>query len=418
MLLEDGQGGGTMENRLEKYAKLAVEVGINLKSGEGLAITTDYRGVPLAREAVKHAYRLGAKDVQIFYSDSMMTLSKYENASEEALAFFPKWQVDAICAMYEDDYHHLYILTPDPELLKDVPSDKVAAVQKKAAEAMSPAVRYRITGQTKWSIVAMPTQTWADSVFPDLPAEEALEKLWEKVAYAVRLDCEDPVEAWRAHDRALKKYRDYLNDASFEKLKLTAPGTALEITLAEGHNWMGGSKESFKGDAYVANIPTEEVFTTPHRMKVNGTVKATKPLSVNGKLIDHFGFEFKDGCVTDFYAGKGADVLKKLLENDEGACRLGEVALVPNHSPISDTDILFNNTLFDENASVHLALGRAYTYAMRDGNQMTPETLEEKGANNSLIHVDFMIGGPEMTIVAYSKDGSTVTLFDKGNWTF
>ena len=192
----------------------------------------------------------------------------------------------------------------------------------------------------------------------------------------------------------------------------------MEICLADEHYWMGGSKKSLAGFDFVANIPTEEVFTTPHRYKVNGTVRSTKPLSHNGKIVDDFGFTFKDGKVVDYYAGKGKDVLDSMLSNDEGASYLGEVALVQNDSPISNTGILFNNTLFDENASVHLALGRAYAYAMQNGSNLTQEELEAKGANFSLIHVDFMIGGPEMEIIAYAKDGSQTALFKDGNWTF
>ena len=216
----------------------------------------------------------------------------------------------------------------------------------------------------------------------------------------------------------LKKYKNFLNEKQFDKLVLTAPGTELEIGLADEHFWMGGSKESWAKDAFVANIPTEEVFTTPHKFRVNGTVKSTKPLSHNGKIVDGFGFTFKDGKVVDYYAEKGKEVLDQLLANDEGASYLGEVALVQDDSPISNTGILFNNTLFDENASVHLALGRAYAYAMRNGSALSQDELEAKGANFSLIHVDFMIGGPEMEIIAYSKEGEATPLFKQGNWTF
>jgi len=258
----------------------------------------------------------------------------------------------------------------------------------------------------------------ANSVFPDLDNKTAMEKLWAKVFEATRVDQEDPVKAWQNHDKNLKKYRDFLNEKQFSKLLLKGPGTDLEVYLADEHFWMGGSKESQAGDPFVANIPTEEVFTTPHALKVNGTLKATKPLSLNGKLVDNFGFTFKDGKVVDFYAEQGYDVLEKLMENDEGAKYLGEVALVQNDSPISNTEILFNNTLFDENASVHFALGRAYAYAMQNGSDLSEEELKAKGANFSLIHVDFMVGGPELNITAYEKDGTEVKLFRDGNWVF
>lgn len=407
-----------MKHLLEKYASLAVEVGINLKKGEGLIVGTNVHGLPLAREIVKKAYALGAKHVEIMFSDDEMSLARYENAHEEVFENFPKWKVGSLEKMYQDNYHHLFISAANPELLKDIPGEKVAKDQKTMSEAMSPAMKYRMTGHTKWCIVAVPSPAWALSVFPNLPEEEAIAALWTKVLDATRVSMADPVKAWQDHDTNLKKYKKFLNEKQFEKLHFLAPGTDLEVYLAEEHYWMGGSKDSLAGDAFVANIPTEEVFTTPHKLKVNGTLKATKPLSLNGKLVDGFGFTFKDGKVESYYAEKGKEVLDQLLSNDEGASYLGEVALVGDDSPISNTGILFNNTLFDENASCHFALGRAYAYAMQNGSQLSEAELSAKGANFSLIHVDFMVGGPEMTITAYEKNGNTVTLFEKGNWTF
>lgn len=406
------------QQQLEKYADLAVSVGINLKPQEGLIITGNSASLPLAREIVKKAYAAGAKHVEFLLSDDDMTLARYENAQDFVFDSYPAWKVDMLTAMYEDNYHHLFISAPNPELLKNVPGDVVARDQKSASAAVAPAMKYRMTGKTKWCIVAMPSPAWAKSVFPELSEAEATDLLWNKIFDATRVSEADPVAAWKQHDLNLKKYKNYLNERQFDKLVLKAPGTDLEIYLADQHFWMGGSKESLAGDSYVANIPTEEVFTTPHRLKVNGTLKATKPLSLNGKLVDDFGFTFKDGQVVDFYAAKGKDVIESLLANDEGAKYLGEVALVQNDSPISNTGILFNNTLFDENASVHLALGRAYAYAMRNGSQLSQEELENRGANFSLIHVDFMIGGPEMEITAFDKNGEATPLFKAGNWVF
>lgn len=403
---------------LEKYADLAVNVGINLKPNEGLIIGGNVSGLPLAREIMKKAYAAGAKHVEFMLGDDEMVLARYENAKDYVFENYPEWKVNMLIAMYEDNYHHLFISAPNPELLKDIPGDTVAKDQKTASMAMAPAMKYRMTGRTKWSIVAVPSPDWALSVFPDLDVEKATDALWKKIFDATRVSENDPVEAWKKHDMNLKKYKNYLNEKQFDKIMLKAPGTDLEIYLADEHYWMGGSKKSLGGDDFVANIPTEEVFTTPHKLKVNGTLKATKPLSLNGKLVDDFGFIFKDGEVVDFYAGKGKDVLERLMANDEGAKYLGEIALVQDDSPISNTGILFNNTLFDENASVHLALGRAYAYAMQNGSDLTQEELEAKGANFSLIHVDFMVGGPEMEISAYEKDGTVVKLFEKGNWVF
>ncbi len=406
------------EHNIEKYARLAVNVGINLKEKEGLIITGNINTLPLARAIMKEAYDAGAKHVEFQLNDDEMTLIRYEHGKDFVFENFPQWKVDSLEAMYKDDYHHIFIISPNPELLKNVDGNIVAKSQKSSSQAMASVMKYRMTGITKWNIVAMPSIPWAKSVFPELDDKSAVEKLWEKVFAATRVDQDDPVKAWEIHDKNLKKYKNFLNEKQFEKLVLKGPGTDLEVYLAEGHFWMGGSKESQKGDSYVANMPTEEVFTTPHRLKVNGTLKATKTLAVNGKLVDNFGFVFKDGKVIDFYAEKGYDVLKKLMENDEGATYLGEVALVQDDSPISNTGILFNNTLFDENASVHFALGRSYTYAMRNGSNMTEEELMAKGANFSLIHEDFMVGGPELNITAYEKDGTVVELFKDGNWLF
>ena len=407
-----------LDRNLEKYAELAVKVGINLKENEGLIITGNTDTLPLARKIMKKAYEAGAKHVEFQLNDDEMTLIRYNSGKDYVFENYPQWKVNSLEEMYKDNYHHIFISAPDPELLKSIDGEIVAKSQKSASLAMAPVMKYRMTGITKWSILAVPSIPWAKSVFPELDEMTAINKLWEKIFEATRVNQDDPVKAWEIHDKNLKKYRNYLNDKQFEKIILNGPGTDLEVYLAEDHFWMGGSKESNAGHAYVANMPTEEVFTTPHRLKVNGTLRATKPLSLNGKLVENFGFQFEDGKVINFYAEKGYEVLEKLMENDNGAKYLGEIALVQNDSPISNTGILFNNTLFDENASVHFALGRAYAYAMINGSNMTEEELLEKGANFSLIHVDFMVGGPELNITAFEKDGTEVSLFRNGNWTF
>lgn len=406
------------QRNLDKYAELAVKVGINLKEKEGLIITGNTDTLPLAQAIMREAYKSGAKDVEFQLRDDEMSLIRYEYGNDYVFEHFPQWKVDSLESMYKDNYHHIFIIASDPELLKDIDGDIIAKSQKSSSQAMASVMRYRMTGVTKWNIIAMPSAPWAKSVFPDLDEDSAIEKLWENIFAATRVDQDDPIKAWEIHDKNLKKYRNFLNEKKFEKLILKGPGTDLEVYLADDHYWMGGAKVSQGGDSYVANIPTEEVFTTPHRLKVNGTLKATKALSVNGKLVDNFGFKFKDGKVVEFYAEKGYEVLEKLMENDEGAKYLGEVALVQDDSPISNTSILFNETLFDENASVHFALGRAYAYAMIDGSNMTQEELTAKGANFSLIHEDFMVGGPELSITAYEKDGTQVELFKDGNWVF
>lgn len=406
------------ERELEKYAELVIKTGVNLKEGEALILGGNEAALPLCRKIVEKAYAAGAKHVEFQYSDDQMAIARYQHGHDFVFESFPQWKIEAMEAMYKDNYHQVFVSAPDPELLKDIDGELIAKAQKTASQAVAPIMHYRMTGHTKWSIVAVPSEAWAKSVFPELPLDEAMDKLWVKIFEATRVDQENPVEAWEEHDKSLKKYKDYFNEKDFEKLVYKAPGTDLEVYLADGHHWMGGSKASQAGPKFVANIPTEEVFTTPHCLKVNGTLKATKPLSLNGKLIDNFGFTFKDGKVVEFYAEKGYDVLEKLLANDEGAKYLGEVALVPDDSPISNTGILFNNTLFDENASCHFALGRAYSYAMNGGDKASQEELTQRGANFSLIHVDFMVGGPELEITAYEKDGTEVKIFEKGNWAF
>lgn len=401
---------------LEKYAKLAVQVGINLKEKEGLIITSTTDGLELSRLIAKEAYDAGAKHVELQLNDDEFGLMRFKYGKDFVFENVPEWKINQLRDIYEDNYHHCFVISPDPELLKGVDPERVKTNQKTTSIAMAPVMKYRMTGITKWAIVAVPSIGWAKSIFKDDTDEAAVEKLWEYIIKATRLDFEDPVAAWENHDNNLKKYENFLNNADFEKIHLMGPGTDLEVYLADDHNWIGGSNLSNEGVPYMANIPTEEVFTTPHCYKVNGTLKATKPLSVNGNLVENFGFVFKDGKVVDFHAEAGYETLENLLSNDEGAVRLGEIALVQDDSPISNTGILFNNTLFDENASVHFALGRAYGYAIKNGTSMSQDELDKKGANYSLIHVDFMVGGPELDIVAYKKDGTEVPLFKNGNW--
>lgn len=405
-----------LEMQIKKYASLALQVGIGLKEKEGLIITTNEYGLNLAREVSNQAYALGAKHVEILFQDDAITIGRYENAQNYVFENYPKCKVEALVSMYEDNFHHLYITAPNPGLLKGIDSKLINLDQKTISSAMEKAVDYRITSKTKWCILAVPSPEWAKSIFADMPLPQAMNLLWQKIFAATRIDFPDPVNAWNEHDKKLKGYKNYLNENEFEKLVFNSPGTNLEVYLALDHLWMGGSKTSVKGDSYVANIPTEEVFTTPFKTKVNGTLRATKPLYLSGKIIDDFGFVFKDGKVVDFYAREGRELLALLLENDEGSSFLGEVALVSFDSPISNTNILFKNTLFDENASVHFALGRAYPYAMRNGTNLTHDELAQKGANYSFNHVDFMVGGPDMQITAYKKNGETVEIFKDGNW--
>ncbi len=401
---------------LGKYADLAVNAGINLQQGEGLIIGTGPHGLPLAREAAKQAYAAGASHVELLFTDDEITLSRYLYGRDCIFDHYPKWKADALIAMYKDHYQHLFINAPNPDLLRNVSAERAARDRKTVSAATAAASEYRMTAKTRWTIVAVPSPEWAASVYPSLSADEGTDALWQNIIRAVRLDADDPSDAWRRHDENLKKHVDFLNAARFDSLIFRAPGTDLKVGLAEGHKWVGGSKNSTGGIAYFANMPTEEVFTTPHRLKVEGTLRATRPLSLNGRIVRDFRFTFRDGRVVDYDASEGKEAIGHLLANDEGACYLGEVALVPDDSPLSNMKILFNNTLFDENASVHFAFGQSYGYAMADGASKSKPELLQRGANTSLIHADFMAGCPELSVTALASDGRETVLFRNGNW--
>src|SRR5699024_727135 len=289
--------------------------------------------------------------------------------------------------------------------------------QKAAGEASKNFRSYTMNDRIAWSIISIPSAAWAQKIFPDQTEEEAMESLWDAIVKIVRVDKEDPIQAWKEHNETLKKAREVLNERNYTKLHFKAPGTDLELELPEGHIWKGGSAHTEGGGVeFNPNMPTEEVFSMPHKYGVNGTVSSTKPLNYGGSVIDHFILTFKDGKVVDFQAEQGEDVLKHLLDSDEGARRLGEVALVPHESPVSQSGLIFYNTLFDENASCHIALGKAYPTNIKNGSSMNEEELDQHGVNDSLVHVDFMIGSQELGIDGVKKDGTTEPVFRKGTW--
>lgn len=404
------------EKYLDHYAQIAVENGIALEAGEGLIIRADIQAAGFVNRIVEKAYQAGAIDVDVRFTDEANTLTRYQYGRDEVFEYFPEFMSDAMVKAFEKGYSFMSIMTPNPTLLKTVDPKKLAMDSKTSSKAMETASKYLMTGRVKRTIVALPTEAWAKEVFPDLSPNEGVEALWQQVFRIVRADQDNPQAAWQQHDEALKHYVQYLNNQKFDKLHYQAPGTDLEVGLAANHLWVGGSKISPRGHVFFANIPTEEVFTTPDRMRVNGTLKSTKPLLVRGQIVDQFSFTFKDGKVVDFTAEVGSEVLERLLDNDEGARYLGEMALVPHSSPISQSGLVFSNTLFDENASCHFALGKAYAYAMVDGSKYTAEELLKQGANQSFIHVDFMVGSADMSITGIKANGEKVQLFEKGEW--
>ena len=402
----------------EKYAELALRTGVNLQKGQALMVNSSIEGVEFTRIVVRKAYELGAKSVLINWQDDEISLLKYQNESEAVLTDVRPWQVDKYLEFAKDGGALLSIRSTNPDLLKDVDAKKVAAASKASAEAMKEFRTYTMNDRIAWSIISIPTGDWSKKIFPGLEAEEAKEKLWEQIFKIVRVDQEDPIKAWDDHNQTLKNAHAILNDKKYQALIFKAPGTDITFGLPKGHIWKGGGAYTTDGLHFNPNMPTEEVFTVPAKYDVNGVVSNTKPLVYNGNTIDNFSLTFKDGQVVDFEAEQGYETLKNLLETDDGAKRLGELALVPDASPISQSGLIFYNTLFDENASCHVALGKAYPTNLEGGSEMTDEELDQHGVNDSLTHVDFMIGSAELDIDGILPDGSTEAVFRKGAWAF
>ncbi|HLR08476.1 MAG TPA: aminopeptidase [Bacillota bacterium] len=401
---------------MEKYAELALRTGVNLQKGQPLMVNAPVDGADFVRIVARKAYEMGAKIVHINWSDDELTLLKYENAPEEVITTVPEWLVKLYNYYAEDDAAVLSIMSSNPDLLKDVDPERIAKANKAHAEALKNFRQYTMNDKITWSIIAIPNSDWAQKVFPDKPKEEAVKRLWDAIVKIVRVDKDDPVAAWEKHNATLETAREVLNAKKYKKLLFKAPGTDLELALPEGHIWKGGSAKSEKGTTFNPNMPTEEVFSLPHKYGVNGTVSSTKPLNHGGSLIDNFTLTFKDGKVVDFKAEQGEDTLKHLLDTDDGARRLGEVALVPHESPVSQSGLIFYNTLFDENASCHIALGKAYPTNLVGGASMSDEELDKHGVNDSLIHVDFMIGSEKLNIDGVKADGTTEPVFRNGTW--
>ncbi|SDB81751.1 aminopeptidase II. Metallo peptidase. MEROPS family M29 [Pelagirhabdus alkalitolerans] len=400
----------------EKYAELALKTGVNLQKDQVLMINSSIEGVEFTRTVVKKAFELGAKDVIINWQDDEISLTKYQHASVDVLTDIPQWMVDKYMSVAEAGGALLSIRSTNPDLLKDVDPEKVAKATKASAEAMKEFRKYTMNDRIAWSIISIPTGDWAKKIFPGESTESAKEKLWEQIFKIVRVDQDDPVKAWDEHNQLLEDARERLNNKKYKTLIFKAPGTDISFDLPEGHIWKGGAAKTEEGRAFNPNMPTEEVFTLPAKYGVNGVVSNTKPLIYGGNTIDNFKLTFKDGQVVDFEAEQGYDTLKHLLETDEGAKRLGELALVPDASPISQSGLIFYNTLYDENASCHIALGKAYPTNIKGGSSMSDDELDQNNVNDSLTHVDFMIGSDELDIDGVTPDGKTEPVFRKGAW--
>ncbi len=403
---------------LDRYAQLAVKVGVNIQPGQTLVVTAPLSSADFVRKIARNAYVAGAKNVHTEWTDDELTRMKYDLAPDEAFSEYPMWRAKGFEEMAENNAAFLSIVASNPDLLKGVAPERIAAANKTTGQAMNKFRSYAMADKVSWSVIAVPSPAWAEKVFPDLQGQEQVDALWEAIFETTRITLDDPVQAWQEHNVALGKKAEYLTQKKYRYLHYQAPGTDLTIELPAKHLWVGAGSHNEKGVPFMANMPTEEVFTTPLKEGVNGTVRSTKPLSYSGNLIENFSLTFEQGRIVDFSAEKGYDVLKRLIETDEGSHYLGEVALVPHDSPISRKNLIFYNTLFDENASNHLAIGNSYAFCLEGGKTMSKEELEQHGLNQSLTHVDFMIGSESMNIDGETADGIREPIFKNGNWAF
>ncbi|RAP78171.1 aminopeptidase [Paenibacillus montanisoli] len=409
----------SFQHRLEQYAALAVEVGVNVQPGQKLCIISQIAAADFVREVARRAYEIGASYVHVDWSDELLTRTRLEKSPEEGLSYYPEWHAKGRVALAEEGAAFLWVVAENPDLLNGIDASRVGLATKAQQAALQPFRKFTLSNEVSWSIVAVPTPEWAEKVFPALPASDRVDALWEAIFAATRVDANDPVQSWREHADNLRSKAGRLNERNYKELRYrNAVGTEVSIGLPEGHIWVSAGTRNKQGTTFIPNMPTEEVFTSPLRTAINGKVVSSKPLSYNGNLIDRFSITFKEGRITEYTAEVGYDALKGLIETDEGSHYLGEIALVPFQSPISDTNLTFYNTLFDENAACHLAIGFAFPFCIEGGLGMSKDELSERGLNQSLTHVDFMIGTADLDIDGVRPDGSVEPLFRGGNWAF
>jgi aminopeptidase len=402
--------------KLDRLAEVAVKVGLQLRQGQDLLLTAPTAALPLVRKIAEHAYKAGAGIVTPILSDEAVTLARYRFAHDDSFDRAASWLYDGMAKAFGNNTARLAIVGDNPMLLSGEDPTKVSRASKANSVAYQPALEKIVNFETNWNIIAYPSTSWAKLVFPDDAEDVAVGKLADAIFAASRVDQDGAVAAWDRHNATLRTRTDWLNGQRFSALHYTGPGMDLTIGLADGHEWEGGASTAKNGITCNANIPTEEVFTTPHCRRVSGHVISSKPLSYQGTLIDNIAVKFEDGRIVEAKASRGEEVLNKVLDTDEGARRLGEVALVPHSSPISQSGLLFYNTLFDENAASHIALGQCYSKCFIDGTSLTPEQIAAQGGNKSLIHIDWMIGSDQTDIDGIRADGSRVPVFRRGEW--
>lgn len=406
------------QSLLEKYAQLAVATGANVQKGQRVVLRTSTEAIELTREIAKQAYLAGAKQVHVIWGDEHLSKYGFTYAETETLADIPDWSVAQYQYYVDEGAAFISVTSPLPGLMEGVDGKKQQAVGIAMQKKLNFFREHTMGNGSQWTIVAASNPSWAAKVFPDLTVEKATEKLWDAIFDACRVyEDNDPVKDWETHNEALLGRNKLLNELNFKSLYFkNKAGTDLTVELIKDHVWAGGGEVARNGVYFNPNIPTEETFTMPYKWGTSGRVVATKPLAYRGVLIKDFWLEFKDGKVVSFDAKEGMETLQDLLNFDENARYIGEIALISHDSPISNTDILFLNTLFDENASCHMALGRAYPMNVKDGHTTPVEALEKKGYNNSMVHVDFMFGSADMSIEGLKQDGTKIVVFKDGNF--
>ncbi len=408
----------TFEQKLKRYADLSIKVGVNLREGQRLLLSAPIECTNITRQVTISAYQAGASFVDVLWDDDILKRIRFQHAPHDSFELFPSWVIDRTLRAIERGDSLLSIYAPDPDVLQGLDTDLIAIAQRTAQTHNSAIAKHLMSNATSWNAISSPKKNWAAKVFPDTPHDKQVEKLWDTIFTICRVDRDDPVQAWRNHIKKLQSVTKRFTAKQYTTLKYLGPNINMTVGLVPGHIWTGGSVISKANREYLPNIPTEEVFTTPHMDKAEGTLTSSKPLLYSGQIIDDFSMTFENGHVINFSAKKGEETLKNLIETDDGSKRLGEVALVPHSSPISQSGLLFYNTLYDENAASHFALGRAYPFCLDGGPEMSRDELLNVGSNYSLAHVDFMIGSGEMDVDGITADGVTEPIMRAGEWAF
>ncbi|WP_207795310.1 aminopeptidase [Deinococcus koreensis] len=406
----------SFDEKLRNYARLAVQVGLGVQPGQRVLVQAPVDTAPLARLIVREAYAAGASFADVRWDDDDVQLARFELAPDGTFDTISQWRVDAELEVANSGGAVIAIRATDPNLLGGVDQARVAAYQKALATYRRPYTQQVMTNRLNWNLISAPIPAWAALMYPDASAEQAVAQQWDAIFAATRADQPDPVALWKEHLAHLKRRRDLLTGKAYHALHFRGGETDLTVGLADGHVWGGGAADTPGGVTFTANIPTEEVWTAPHRERVDGVVVSTKPLSYQGVLIDGIRIEFAGGRITSSSARQGEEALRRMIDSDEGSHRLGEVALVPHSSPISRSGLFFFNTLYDENAASHIAIGSAYRFNVAGGVEMSLEDFLARGGNDSLTHVDWMIGSGEMDVDGVAKDGTREAVMRAGEF--